>query len=77
MKYKVIERELQGYLEVAVENHLDEGWQLQGGVTTTYHGTTCYYVQAMVKSDEVTINAQESMTPAVIDLSEFLHSKLA
>lgn len=61
MKYEIIERELPRYLKYAVERYLDEGWQLQGGVTTVHHGTTCYYMQAMVKHDEVTMNVRDDI----------------
>lgn len=71
MKYKIIERVSQDFLEAAVENHLDEGWELQGGVTIAYRGYTCYYAQAMVQT-----NVQAAKNVDTISLMQSLNSKL-
>lgn len=77
MKYELIVRDGIESMNEAVNEMLQDGWQLQGGISVTATDRIYYYCQAMVKHDGVTINSQESITPSVIDLSEFLHSKLA
>ena len=77
MKYELVVRDGIESMNEAVNEMLQDGWQLQGGVAITNRSTTFYYCQAMIKHDEVKMNVQEPIAPSVIDLSKFLHSKLA
>ena len=76
MKYKIIERELFRHLEMAVENKLDDGWELQGGVAIIYTGSRCYYAQAMIKRGEVKKNKKPSKKIGSFTLKDFLDSDI-
>lgn len=54
MKYEIVEAPELYKLEEMVNEELENGWKPQGGVAATKYG---YYSQAMIKHDEVTINA--------------------
>ena len=54
MKYKIIDGVTLIDLEVQVNNHLESGWKLQGGIsvsTVRYYGSTyeLRYYQALIK----------------------------
>lgn len=52
MKYEILEAPGVATLEDMVNEMLENGWKLQGGLCSTKYGTTTYYSQAMVKHDE-------------------------
>ena len=58
MKYELVEAPGVHQLEDMVNEMLEAGWKLQGGLCSTKYGGTAYYAQAMVKHDEVKVNAQ-------------------
>lgn len=52
MRYEILEAPGVATLEVMVNEMLENGWKLQGGLCSTKDGTTTYYSQAMVKHEE-------------------------
>lgn len=49
MKYKVITKLDIRKLEEEIDDHLEQGWKLQGGISScAKYGTTIEYAQAMV-----------------------------
>ena len=53
MQYKIIKRGNQSSFEREVNNHLEIGWELQGGVSHTQdqYGNVSF-VQSMIKEDK-------------------------
>ncbi len=49
MQYKVIRSDFEMELSKSVEEHLRDGWRLQGGVSIASLGMTVYLAQALVR----------------------------
>lgn len=62
MKYEILEAPGVHPLEEMVNEMLDNGWELQGGLCSTKYGRDTYYSQAMIKRDEVTMNVQDAIS---------------
>lgn len=54
MKYTIVNEWRQDVFEGKVQDLLDEGWKLQGGVSVSVNGQSneMYFVQALVKEEE-------------------------
>jgi len=50
MRYRVITNEDTSDLSIRVEEHLKDGWELQGGVSLAYNRGYARYCQAVVKN---------------------------
>ena len=48
MRYTIVDGKGMLHLAMNVNEHLDEGWKLQGGVCVHSIGSVIYYYQAMV-----------------------------
>lgn len=77
MKYEIVANSKPLALEKEVNARINDGWLPQGGLSISDGDKVTIYCQAMIKHDEVKMNVQEPIAPSVIDLSKFLHSKLA
>lgn len=77
MKYELIVRDGIESMNEAVNEMLQDGWRLQGGISVTATDRIYYYCQAMVKHDEVKMNVQATKKVGIIGLRHFLDDKLA
>jgi len=57
-KYKVLEGGTRFFLEAYVNDHLEHGWELQGGVSMIYHPVMdeVWFYQAMSRVVEVVLS---------------------
>lgn len=72
MKYELVVRDGMRSMEEAVNEMLEEGWKLQGGVSISEDSNTLCYCQAMIKHDDVNINIRASKKVNTISLRDFL-----
>lgn len=55
MIYELLRENSKKKLERAANKYLEMGWELQGGVTITFHGSMRYYAQAMARKENENI----------------------
>lgn len=68
MKYELVEAPGVHQLEDMVNEMLEAGWKLQGGLCSTKYGGTAYYSQAMTKHDEVKVDTQDDIIRDLLSL---------
>lgn len=68
MKYELVVRDGIESMNEAVNEMLQDGWQLQGGISVTSTDRVYYYCQAVVKHDEAKVNVQDDISRDLLSL---------